>query len=355
MSRDHRAVFMGVGTLIGAGVSWFFYRKGQKTSKLPIGVGDSKAQREFLRKNRPFLREHANLHALLTKVFIRALVISTQEHQIEQVGESLSLSDADAIAVEDRLMAQPVVFYLGRAAADDFGELIILCGNGRGIGAYKILRGMYERVVTAAFIAKNPSEARHFLAHSDIQKGKLWRRLVEIMPDIKNRYTAEQIQGLQDRYQKAQAKLKSEYCKKCSQPITQDEWTRVSLDTMAEKADPNLATLYASCSLLPTFHHHATAFGLESRLRQTQSGGYSFVETSEEEAWKALMLGHNLILRLLTIQNSYFELGLDAEINAHYEMFSRIWEGYGAAAAGMGRRATQIFQWSSPRVTKSDI
>ena len=40
-------------------------------------------------------------------------------------------------------MAEPVVFYLGRAAADDFGELLILCGNGRGIGAYKILRGMY--------------------------------------------------------------------------------------------------------------------------------------------------------------------------------------------------------------------
>jgi hypothetical protein len=34
-----------------------------------------------------------------------------------------------------------VVFYLGRAAADDFGEvLLILSGNGRGIGAYKILK-----------------------------------------------------------------------------------------------------------------------------------------------------------------------------------------------------------------------
>jgi hypothetical protein len=70
---------------------------------------------------------------------------------------------------------------------------------------------------------------------------------------------------------------------------------------------------------------------LESRLRQTQSGGYSFQETSEEDAWKALLLGHNLILRLLTLQNSYFELGLDAEINARYEMFPKIWDGYAAA------------------------
>src|SRR5205807_1593950 len=96
-----------------------------------------------------------------------------------------------------------------RAAADDFGELIILSGNGRGIGAFQILRGMYERIVTAAFIAENPSEARLFLANADIQKGKLWKRLVDAMPDIKNRYAPEQIKDLDDRYQKARAELKS--------------------------------------------------------------------------------------------------------------------------------------------------
>ena len=326
MSKNQRTVFLGTSLLIGLGISWFLGRRKRRTSKTPVGVGDAKAQREFIRKNTLFLREYPSLHALLTKVFIRALNTSAKD----QESEHGSLSDAEVISMEDRLVAQPVVFYLGRAAADDFGELVILSGNGRGIGAFKILRGMYERIVTAAFIVKNPPEAGHFLLHSDIQKGKLWRRLVEIMPEIAQRYTAEQIQDLQDRYQKAQANVKSEYCKKCNQPITQDEWTRVSLDTMAEKADPNLAALYATCSLLPTFHLHATAFGLESRLRKTQTG-YSFVETSEKEAWKALMLGHNLILRLLMLQNSYFELGLDSEINERVEMFSYIWEGYAHA------------------------
>lgn len=324
MRKNHRAVFLGTGLLIGLGISWFFHRKERRVSKTPVGVGDASAQREFLLKNKLFLREYPKLHVLLTKVFIRALKAPTWGPE----NEKPSLSDAEVIASEDKLMAQPVVFYLGRTAADDFGELIILSGNGKGIGAYKLLRGMYERIVTAAFIAKNPSEARHFLAHTDIQKGKLWKRLVEIMPEIANRYTAEQIQDLLARQQRAQANLKSEYCNKCNQPVTQDEWTRVSLDTMAEKADPNLAALYATCSLMPTFHLHATAFGLESRLRKTQRG-YSFVETSEEEAWQALMLGHNLILRLLTLQNSYFGLGLDSEINACIDMFSQIWNDYG--------------------------
>lgn len=151
---------------------------------MPIGVGDAEAQQKFLQKNKEFLREHAEIHALLKKVFVRSLVNSRAERQMEEIGEGLSLTETEVNAVEDRRMAEPVVFYLGRAAADDFGELLILCGNGRGIGAYKILRGMYERVVTAAFIAKNPSEGRLFLSYSFIQREKLWNRLVKVLPDI---------------------------------------------------------------------------------------------------------------------------------------------------------------------------
>jgi hypothetical protein len=96
------------------------------------------------------------------------------------------------------------------------------------------------------------------------------------------------------------------------------------LDTMAEHADANLAVSYAYCYLLPTFHSHATAFGLESRLRKTETG-YSFKETSEPEARKALLYAHGLVLRLLKLQNSYFELGLDAEIAARWDVFREIW------------------------------
>jgi RNase P subunit RPR2 len=322
------AVLLGTGVLIGAGLSRLFRGRERRTSELPIGIGDSKAQREFLRNNKAFLREYPNLHTLITKVFIQALVISTQEQEIEQVSGHLELSDATAIAVEDRLLAQPTVFYLGRTAADDFGEIIILSGNGRGFGAYKILRGMYERVVTAAFIAQNPSEARHFLAHSDIEKGKLWKRLVEIMPDLAKRYTAEQIKDLEDRQQSAQENLKSDYCKKCNQPLTQEAWTRATLETMAQKVDPNLKVLYPTCYVMPTLHHHATPFGLETRLRQMPNGGYTFRETSEGEARQAVMLGHNLMLQLLNLQNSYFGLGLDNEIKTRCEAFIKIWDDY---------------------------
>jgi hypothetical protein len=323
--RKRLAILAGLLVIAGTGIAWLLFRKEKKVSGLPIGIGDGEAQKRFLSQNAAFLAECAKLYALLEKVFIRSLVSARAEHQIEEIAEGLQLSEAEEIAVQNRRMAEVVVFYLGRAAADDLGEVLILAGNGRGIGAYKILRGMYERIVTAAFIAKNPSEARIFLSHSFIEREKLWNRLKEILPGIKDERTPEQIKEFEDECKEAKAKLKASICNKCKQPIAQEQWTRVSLDTMAEQADANLGVSYAYCYLLPTFHSHATAFGLESRMRKTETG-YSFKETSEPEAQKAILCAHGLILRLLKFQNNYFALGLDAEIDSGWNEFPKIWK-----------------------------
>jgi hypothetical protein len=295
-------------------------------TQMPIGVGNAVAQQTFIQKYKAFLEEHPEIHALLTKVFIRTLVISRAEKQMEEISEGVSLTESAEIANKNKEMAQVVVFYLGRTAAADFGELLVLAGNGLGIGAYKILRGMYERVVTAAFIAANPSEARLFLSHSYIEREKLLNRVKIILPDIKDERTPEQIKEFDDECQEARAQLRSSICSKCGQPKTQEAWTRRSLDEMAEKsADPGLAHSYAYSYLIPTYHSHATAFGMETRMRKTEKG-HTFEDSSENEARQAVLYGHGLILRLLKFQNSYFELGLDADIETRFEMFGKIWK-----------------------------
>ena len=94
---------------------------------------------------------------------------------------------------------------------------------------------------------------------------------------------------------------------------------------MAKKADSALADLCVSCYLEPTFHSHPTAYGIGSRLRKIEEGGYTFNDTTEKEARMAVLLGHNLILRLLGFQNGYFDLGLEAEIQERINMFPKIW------------------------------
>ncbi len=234
--------------------------------------------------------------------------------------------DPAVIALEDKVMADGVVFGLGRIIADDFGEIITLSGNGRGIGAYKVLRGMYERLVIATYIAKNPGEARPFIEDDVIKKWKLWQQALEVKPDLKNSVSKEKADALEAEFKRVKAKRAESICKTCGQPRTQEAWTRVDLATMAKKTDINLSALYGECYLIPTFHSHATGFGLGARFRQNEDGATSYQEVSEPEARQAVLLAHDLVLRHLALQNEYFKLGLEAEIQTRINAFTPIWK-----------------------------
>jgi hypothetical protein len=185
---------------------------------------------------------------------------------------------------------------------------------------------MYERLVTAAYVAKNPSEARPFVEDDAIKKWKLWQQTIEVMPDLKDSIPKQKIDSLQAEYKRVKAKRAESICNKCGQPKTQEAWTRVDLANIAKQTDINLSALYGACYLTPTFHSHATGFGLSTRFRHTERGTNSYQETSEKEARQAIMLAHNLVLRHLTLQNEYFKLGLNEEIQPRVDAFLRIWK-----------------------------
>jgi Family of unknown function (DUF5677) len=78
------------------------------------------------------------------------------------------------------------------------GDLLILAGNGRGFAARMMLRLMYEHLVTAAFISQHPSEAKRFDDNAGLQKGKIWNRTIELVPEVKSALTSEETQKVED-------------------------------------------------------------------------------------------------------------------------------------------------------------
>jgi Family of unknown function (DUF5677) len=290
---------------------------------LPLSVGDMAVQKRFISMHEGFHREFPEIQTLAFKMFALTLEHYNERPQTE--------SEGPQSAEQNSLrLAQIIVHYLARTVFDAFGDLLILAGNGRGIAARVMLRIMYEHLVTAAFIAQYPAEAKRFDDNASIQKIKIWNRTVRILPEVKTIVAPEEIQKLEDASKEAKALLKAETCKKCGQPITGEAWTRASIEEMAQKVDAdsgsNLAPLYTTCFLVPTSFIHPTAFGLESRSG-TIDDGLVFKDLSEPEAHDAVMRGHGLILRLLKQQNNYFQLGLDDELSARWEAFPPIWSG----------------------------
>lgn len=72
-----------------------------------------------------------------------------------------------------------VVFTLGRCCVEDFFEIILLAGNGYGIAAAKILRGLYERAVTMVYLIDQPEEVDNFLQYHHIQEHKLAQAIIQ--------------------------------------------------------------------------------------------------------------------------------------------------------------------------------
>jgi hypothetical protein len=290
---------------------------------LPIGIGDSIVQGRFIASHEAFVREFPNLQGLSDKMFKMTLEGYNGVTETEPVEPEI----AEETALR---LAQIIVHYLARTIFDAFGDLLLLAGNGRGFAAMTMLRVMYEHLVTAAFIAQNPAEAKRFDDNASLQKGKIWNRTVAVVPDVKDMLTPEDVQRIEDLYAEAKAQQKTEMCNKCGQPKTGEAWTRASVEEMASKVDASsgssLQRLYTTCFLIPTSFIHPTAFGLESRSGRVEDG-FVYRELSEPEAHNAVLRGHALMLRLLKLQNSYFKLGLDDELAERWQVFPAIWGG----------------------------
>ena len=274
-----------------------------------LGQADADAQRRFIESYKRFLEEFPALQSLLEE----ASQLAEAKCYPESHGQH---TDAEPT---DEELARRVAFYLEEAAREEFGELLILAGNGMGIGAKKTLRSIYEKLVTAMFIAKYPAEARVFLSHAHIEKGKVLNGAIATTPELLYKdMTPDEIKKIQDGKKAAETNKKTEYCDKCNQPITDEAWTRVSLDAMARKVDENLWKLYATCYLSPTLLTHATPFGLDLQFRKTKSGEEAHVR---DAVWR----GHFLMLWLLRHQDSSFNLGKAERIDARCTAFSAVW------------------------------
>lgn len=304
-------------------VSSLVMRRGKKMSDAAI-VGDSAIHRKFLASHVPFLIEFGELQKLADKIFSLVLEKYNQPLGIEPEG-----ADSDQLAA--LRLAQIIVFYLVRAAYDGFNDVFILAGNCRGFAAKMMLRMMYEHLVTASFIAMKPEEAKPFDDNASIQKWKVWVRTLKAVPAAEHTVPEETIQKLDEQQQQVRTRLKTEKCKTCKQPITQDAWTRVDVATMAEQVDASkggnsLQNLYAPCYLMGTALMHPTPFGLELRLERTDAG-LVYKDLPEAQAHDSLLRAHGLVLRMFKLMNEYFALGVDSDLDTRWAAFPKIWNG----------------------------
>ena len=66
-----------------------------------------------------------------------------------------------------------VIFGLTKMCVEEFMEIIVLCGNGYGIGGLKLVRTLYENAVTARYLHFHPEEVTPFLDYLVVSERKI--------------------------------------------------------------------------------------------------------------------------------------------------------------------------------------
>lgn len=224
----------------------------------------------------------------------------------------------------------PVVFYLGRVCADDFQEILLLCGNANGIAATKLLRGMFERLVTARYLHLNPSDVDNFLDYHPVAQGKLARAILDTFKDQLSADLVKTLKAAVEAGDTAKDKFMVPLCEKCVPPTMKLNYTWSKLDfvSMARKTGINIAALLVNSYYEPIVHAHATVASFATRLREGPDGStWVFnIEPQRQESDKALMFAHNVLLRVLQVQRDHFKLDeLGTMLERCEKAFLEIW------------------------------
>ena len=161
---------------------------------------------------------------------------------------------------------------------------------------------------------ENPDEAERFLEFDKVHKYKAYhhaKKLDQFGPKL----SPQTVKQIEDEFAAVKASYSEEICKPCGKTRLIGSWTKLDTASMAHKVGKGYEDIYFDAFYKPTLQVHTTAASLMARLEITSDGKMTFKSGAQRvEARHAVVLAHSLLLRVLDLQNQYFALGLEDDL-----------------------------------------
>ena len=262
------------------------------------GIGNPDEWESFVGRHALFFERFPNLRMTLEAAFLREL--DTADEPVDRV-----------------------IFYSGRLCVEDFMEIQLLSGNGYGIGALKLLRGMYERAVTARYLHLNPNEADAFLDFYWIAQNKEIKAVKRTF-DL-DALPADKMKESREKFERVRDKFEITDCRKCGTKRLNHTWSRLDFITMAHQVG-ELGQLIVPAYYFPTRQIHSTVGALLSRL-EMKDGRTTFRDGAQkEEADSTIQFAHLVLLNVLSLQKEHFEFdSIEKLLEQCFQDYADIW------------------------------
>lgn len=220
------------------------------------------------------------------------------------------------------------VYFLGRLIAEEFMEILLVCANGYGIGAEKLVRGMYERAVTARYLRGHPEELENYLSFHKVAAHKMLKAVEASMGN--NIFSPEQATEIEREFSEVRERFLVTDCKVCKTTRLNHTWSSRDLVSMA-LISGDLRRLLVPAYYLPTREAHSTIGAIFSRLDPEAAGrgeGFLFDGSAQRaRADQALLVAHHIVLNALDLQKQLFRLdALEPILQTCLEDFLVIWK-----------------------------
>ncbi|HUP59990.1 MAG TPA: DUF5677 domain-containing protein [Thermoanaerobaculia bacterium] len=203
-------------------------------------------------------------------------------------------------------LVDPIVFYLGSRAVDDFLGVLILSANDNALSATALLRGMYERVVTARYLHDHPGETLAFFEFGVVQQRRTAQQIRRTFPITSA--DEHEFEQLEQRYQAVKTKFLVA-CEKCGHQRVGATWSKLDFVSLASKTG-DLGDLIVPGYYWPTAQAHATLRSVESLLEQRAGEPPTLKSKHIDESDRAFQLAYLLLIHVLQIQWDHFKLPL---------------------------------------------
>jgi hypothetical protein len=217
--------------------------------------------------------------------------------------------------------ADRFVFVAGHIAVDDFLEIFVMCGNAEAYGAQKILRGLFERVVTLKYLHLHPEEVEKYANYFWIGQYKLVNAIETTFKQ--GLLDPEKVKEAAANYQKFKDEYKLTLCKKCKTTRPGISWTPKDIVTMAKEV--GMVDFVVPCYYLPMQHAHPTVQGMLERITQKDGRIVPTERLQPDVADRVLCAAHALVLHALNVQVEHFNLDPAPYTQAESD-FVEIWK-----------------------------
>lgn len=201
-----------------------------------------------------------------------------------------------------------VTYFQGRLVVEEFMEILLLCGNGYGIGAQKLLRGMYERAVTSRYLMNHPEEVQNFL---DFHKVTAHKVLIAVEQSVtQDIFSPKHAAQIEEEYEAVKEQFMVSDCKTCKTLRLNHTWSKADIVSMARNTK-NLWSLLVPGYYLPTTEAHSTTGAIFARIdfQALESNGLAFVPDAQRGvADKVLPVAHIILLDAIELQREFFKI-----------------------------------------------